>query len=181
MINVSDLPDEVLRQIQEVFEAEPRVRDMRVRQQMLQRDGRFAEALALAKRLEMLYNRCVSQYMQEMEDEAEKVDLKDIPMQKEDREGITKLLLVCFMCSDIIETSILDMNDILHRYDKDLNIELFNDIKQLMSMSKAKLKYLQKNGDYMKGMVWADKCDDMYAMIKNKATAIMKKTQANGI
>jgi hypothetical protein len=82
------------------------------------------------------------------------------------------------MCSDIIETSVMDMNDILHRYDKDLNIELFNDIRQLMSMSKAKLKYLQENGDYMKGLAWADKCDDMFEMMKSKAGAIMKKTKS---
>lgn len=119
--------------------------------------------------------------MHETEEELEHIDLKNVGLSDTDMESVMRLVLVCFMCADIIETSVLDMNDILHRYDKTMNIELFNDIRQLMAMSKAKLKYLQENGDYMKGMVWADKCDDMYKMIKNKATAIMKKVKGNAI
>lgn len=177
-MNVSDLPQEVLARIREEFEANPTVQDMRMQQQMCVMQGRLSEALALAKKLEMLYNRCVSQYMRETEEELEHIDLKNAGLSDTDMESVMRLVLVCFMCADIIETSVLDMNDILHRYDKDLNIELFNDIRQLMSMSKAKLKYLQENGDYMKGLVWGDKCDDMYEMMKSKAKAIMKKTKS---
>lgn len=174
-MNVSDLPKEVLARIREEFEANEEVHDMRVQQQMYVMQGRLSEALGLAKKLEMLYTRCVAQYMRETEEELEHIDLKDVGLSDADMESVMRLVLVCFMCSDIIETSVMDMNDILHRYDKDLNIELFNDIRQLMSMSKAKLKYLQENGDYMKGLAWADKCDDMFEMMKNKAKAIMRK------
>lgn len=176
-MNVSDLPQEVLARIREEFEANEEVHDMRMQQQMCVMQGRLSDALSLAKKLELLYNRCVAQYMRETEEELERIDLKDVGLTDKDMESVMRLVLVCFMCSDIIETSVMDMNDILHRYDKDLNIELFNDIRQLMSMSKAKLKYLQENGDYMKGLVWADKCDDMYDMMKSKAGSIMKKTK----
>jgi hypothetical protein len=177
-MNVSDLPQEVLARIREEFEANPTVQDMRMQQQMCVMQGRLSDALGLAKKLELLYNRCVAQYMRETEDELERIDLKDVGLSDTDMENVMRLVLVCFMCADIIETSVLDMNDILHRYDKKMNIELFNDIRQLMAMSKAKLKYLQKNGDYMKGLVWADKCDDMYEMMKSKAKAIMKKSKS---
>lgn len=178
-MEVKDLPKEVLARIREEFEANPQVHDMRVQQQMYVMQGRLSDALGLAKKLETLYNRCVSQYMRETEDELEHIDLKNVGLSDVDMESVMRLVLVCFMCSDIIETSVLDMNDILHRYDKTMNIELFNDIRQLMAMSKAKLKYLQENGDYMKGLVWADKCDDMYDMMQSKAKAIMKKTKSD--
>ena len=177
-MNVSDLPQELLARIREELEANPTVHDMRVQQQMCVMQGRLSEALSLAKKLEMLYNRCVSAYMQETKEELERIDLKKAGLSDKDLESVMRLVLVCFMCADIIETSVMDINDILHRYDKTMNIELFNDIRQLMSMSKAKLKYLQENGDYMKGLVWGDRCDDMYEMMKNKAGAIMKKTKS---
>lgn len=177
-MKVSDLPQEVLARIREEFEANEEVHDMRMQQQMCVMQGRLSDALGLAKKLELLFNRCVSQYMRETEDELEHIDLKDVGLSDTDMESVMRLVLVCFMCADIIETSVLDMNDILHRYDKTMNIELFNDIRQLMAMSKAKLKYLQENGDYMKGLVWTDKCDDMYEMMKSKAKAIMKKTKS---
>ena len=85
------------------------------------------------------------------------------------------LLLVCFMCADIIETSVMDMDDILHRYDKSMYIEMFNDIRDVMSLSKDKLRYLQENTGYMRDLVWADKCDNMYGLMKSKARSIMRK------
>ena len=177
MTKISELPQELLDKIKAMFDAEPRVRELRVQQQMLMRTGKYHDALDIAKYIETLYNECVYNYIEESENQVEKIDVASINMPLSEKEDLMKHLLVCFMCADIIETSVLDMNDILHRYDKKMNIELFNDIRQLMAMSKAKLKYLQKNGDYMKGLVWADKCDDMYEMMKSKAKAIMKKSK----
>ena len=178
VMKVSDLPKEVLASIREAFEANPTVHELRVRQQTCVMQGRLAEARALAMELDLWYDKCVRKYMDETKSELERIELKDVGLSDIDMEGVMRLVLVCFMCADIIETSVLDMNDILHRYDKGLNIELFNDMRQLMGMSKAKLKYLQENGDYMKGLVWADKCDDMYEMMKSKAKAIMKKAKS---
>lgn len=86
-----------------------------------------------------------------------------------------KLLLVCFMCADIIKSSIQDMDSILYRHDKTLKMEMFNDIRQLMEMSEAKLQYLQKNSGYLRDLVWGEKCDNMYEVIKSKAASIMRK------
>jgi hypothetical protein len=54
-------------------------------------------------------------------------------------------------------------------------MEMFNDIRQVMQMSKEKLKYLQENSGYMKDLVWGEKCDNMYEMMLSKAGAIMRK------
>jgi hypothetical protein len=67
------------------------------------------------------------------------------------------------------------MDDILHRYDNNMYMEMFDDIKQVMSMSKEKLKYLQENSGYLKDLVWGEKCDNMYLLMRNKAKSIMNK------
>ena len=55
------------------------------------------------------------------------------------------------------------------------NLRTLNDIRQVMEMSKEKLKYLQENSGYMKDLVWGEKCDNMYEMMLSKAGAIMRK------
>ena len=47
--------------------------------------------------------------------------------------------------------------------------------KKLKDLAKAKLEYLKKNGDYMQDVVWADKCDNMYELITNKAKSMVRK------
>jgi hypothetical protein len=83
------------------------------------------------------------------------------------------------MCADIIKSSIQDMDSILHKYDKNMFMEMFNDIRQVMDMSEQKLRYLQQNSGYLKDLVWGERCDDMYDMILSKAGAIMRKMKSD--
>jgi hypothetical protein len=179
MTKISELPKELLDKIKAGFEAEPRVRQMRVQQQMLMRTGKHMEALDLAKQIDVLFNQVVYEYIAENERQVEKVDISKIDMPLKDKEEMMKLLLVCFMCADIIKSSVQDMDSILHRYDKNMYMEMFDDIKQVMSMSEEKLSYLQKNSGYLKDLIWGEKCDDMYEMIKSKAGAIMRKRKSD--
>ena len=175
MLQVKDVPKELLDKIKERFEADPRVRELRVQQQMYIRQGKYKAALALAQDIEILYNKCVYEYLEEADKQVEQIDVSDMDMPIEDKEQMMQLLLVCFMCADMLETSIIDMDDVLHRYDKDMHMEMFNDLRDVLRMSKEKLKFLQENSGYMKDLVWADNCDNLYEMAKNKAGAIMRK------
>ena len=175
MNSVSDIPQELMSKIRESFEAEPKVRELRVQQQMLMRTGKYADALALAQQVDLLFNRVVYEYLENAENEVEKIDIATMEMPIKDKEELMKRLLVCFMCADIIESSVIDMDDILHRYDKNTYMEMFNDIRQVMSMAKEKLRYMQQNSGYMKDLVWGEKCDNMYEMMLSKAGSIMRK------
>ena len=174
-MNVNDLPQGLLSKIREQFYATPKVRQMEVTRQMYIRNNNLTAALAMAQDIESLYNKCVFEYMEENRQKVEQVELASADIPVEDKEELMRRMLVCFMCADMIESSVIKMNDILHKYDKDMCIEMFDDIRSMMKMSEEKLKYLQENSGYMKDLVWADNCDNMYEMMLNKAGAIMRK------
>ena len=175
MTKISELPKELLDKIKAAFEAEPRVQQLRVQQQMMLRTGKYDSALVLAKQIDALFNRVVFEYLDKTENEVQKVEIATLDMPIKDKDELMKRLLVCFMCSDIIESSVIDMDDILHRYDRNTYMEMFDDIRQVMSMAKAKLRYMQQHSGYMKDLVWGEKCDNMYAMMLSKAGSIMRK------
>ena len=179
MNSVSDIPRELMSKIRESFESEPKVRELRVQQQMLMRTGKYDAALDVAKYIETLYNECVYNYIEESENQVEKIDVASMNLPLSEKEDLMKHLLVCFMCSDIIKSSVQDMDSILHRHDKNMYMEMFNDIKQVMSMSEQKLQYLQHNSDYLKDLVWGEKCDNMYDLMLSKAGAIMRKRKSD--
>lgn len=179
MSSVSDIPQELMSKIRESFEAEPKVRELRVQQQMLMRTGKYADALALAQQVDLLFNRVVFEYLENARNEVEQVDIATMEMPIEDKEDLMRHLLVCFMCADIIKSSIQDMDTILHRYDGTMYMEMFNDMRQVMDMAEQKLSYLQQNSGYLKDLVWGERCDDMYDMILSKAGAIMRKMKSD--
>ena len=174
-MDVKDLPKELLDRLRSTFDADPKVCEMRVHQQMLMRGGRYKEALEIAQGIELLFSRVVFEYLDSAKDEVEQVDVASLEMPVEDKENLMKHLLACFMCADIIKSAIQDMDSILHKYDKNMYMEMFNDIRQVMDMSEEKLHYLQENSGYLKDLVWGERCDDMYDMILSKAGAIMRK------
>ena len=175
MNSVNDIPQELMSKLRQSFEAEPKVRELRVRQQMLLRSGNYREALEVAQGIDSLFNRVVFEYLEDAKEEVEQVEIAKTDMPLEDKEDLMRHLLVCFMCADIIKSSVLDMDSILHRYDKNMYMEMFNDIRQVMEMSEQKLSYLQKNSGYLKDLVWGEKCDNMYDMMLSKAGSIMRK------
>ena len=175
MNSVNDIPQELMSKLRQSFDADVKVRELRVHQQMLLRSGNYREALEVAQGIDLLFNRVVHEYLEDAKDEVEQVDVASLDMPLEDKESLMRHLLVCFMCADIIKSSVLDMDSILHRYDKNMYMEMFNDIRQVMEMSEQKLSYLQKNSGYLKDLVWGEKCDNMYDMMLSKAGSIMRK------
>lgn len=179
MIDIKEVPQDVLDEIKERFESEPRVRQLRIRQQSLMRNMQYEESLELAKEIERLQDRVIYEYLEESKEQVERVEIAKMGMSDKDRESLMQMFLVCFMCADVIETAVMNIDDLLHKYDKDLCAEMFNDIRDVMKMSKKKLSFLKQNSGYMKDLIWAERCDDLYDMAKSKAGVIMRKANKN--
>ena len=160
---MSSIPSDMMNAIRQRFEANPDVRLLRTAVSEARRRGDFMKALKVSQEIENLWTICLDAYMSKAEKEVGMLDSEcsDIPV--EDKDEMMEKMLVVFMCCDIIESSVIDANDALHRTHKGTDL------------ARQKLKYLQDNGDYMKDQVWADKCDDMYSMMCNKARSIMRK------
>ena len=172
---MSSIPSDMMNAIRQRFEANPDVRLLRTAVSEARRRGDFMKALKVSQEIENLWTICLDAYMSKAEKEVGILDSEcsDIPV--EDKDEMMEKMLVVFMCCDIIESSVIDANDALHRTHKGTDITAFADLQQTLDLARQKLKYLQDNGDYMKDQVWADKCDDMYSMMCNKARSIMRK------
>lgn len=174
-MNVRDIPQEMMDKIRLRFEGVPDVRLLRTKQQLAQREGRFADALKIAEQIEGLFSICVQRYMDKADKEVMTLDSEVDEIPRKDKDEMIVKLMVLFMACDIIESAVIDLNDILHRSRPGIDITTFDDLKQVSEMAKDKLRYLQEKGDYMKDLIWAEKCDNMYDMMQSKAKSIIRK------
>ena len=174
-MNVNDIPRELYSEIQLRFESDKNVRLLRTAQQQAQRTGDFRKALKIAQDIDNLWTICLDDYLQQAEKEVGTIDTESSDIPRKDKDEMMEKIMVLFMCCDIIESSTIDLNDILHRSHPDVDITTFNDLKQALTMAREKLKYLQETGDYMQDLVWAEKCDNMYDLMQSKAKSIIRK------
>jgi hypothetical protein len=174
-MNVNEIPKDLLDKIRMSFDTNKDVMLLRTAQQEAQRVGNFQKAIHIAQQLEGLWVICLDNYKRKMEEDGKRFNLTASDIPDKDKDELFNRVMVLFMCCDIIESASNDMNDILKRTNKDASITTFEDLRQTLSLAKEKLKYLKDTGDYMKDLVWADNCDNMYDMMKSKAASIIRK------
>lgn len=174
-MNVNEIPKDLLDKIRLGFDANKDVVLLRTAQQEAQRVGNYYKALHIAQQIDSLWTICIDNYMRKMEAQGKQISLKASDLPEKDKDELFNRVMVLFMCCDVIESATVDMNDILRRTEKDASITTFEDLRQILSLAKEKLKYLQDTGDYMQDLVWADNCDNMYLLMCNKAKSIINK------
>lgn len=177
-MEAKDIPAELMSQIRNKFEADPKVKGLRTQQYLLQQKKEFDAALALGKVIEVLFGTVVQAYLDEVNAECEEIDFKDLDIPNEDKEEISILNVTLFIAIDIVESCLIDINDVLHRTDKTLNYEMHDDLKELSEKIQAKMKYWSENSQYLNDKEWGVRVDDMYQMMKNKAKAIIRKRKS---
>ena len=174
-MNVNDIPASLYKEIQLRFEANNDVRLLRTAQQNAQVTGDYMKAMRIAQNIENLWTICLDNYIKSAEREVGVIDTETSDIPAKDKDEMMEKIMVLFMCCDIIESSLVDLNDVLHRTNPNTDITTFTDLKQTLVLAREKLKYLQETGDYMKDLVWAEKCDNMYELMSSKARSIMRK------
>lgn len=178
-INIKDIPDSLLSLIKRRFDNDARVQNLRIRQDLCLRNGQLQAAMQIAEEIEVLYAEVVRIYLEEADKKQVSFDTDTMNLPQADKDRMLELLMVLFMCCDIIECSVVDVNDVLHRTKKDLKITTFDDINNSMKMAEEKLKYLSKNSEYMNDNTWSDHCNNMYKLMQNKAKSIIRKYKEN--
>lgn len=174
-LKMSDIPSESVQLAREQFESNPLVRQMRCQQQLALSKGNYMGAMAIGQKLEGIFSKVLVDLMRDAESTVTKVELNTDDFPADKRKEMVEIIVTLFMACDIIETAVMDFNDIIHERDKTLEFDAFNEILELKDKAKAKLKYFSTHSKFMKGMYWADRCDDMYRMLRNKAGSIIRR------
>lgn len=174
-INEKDIPQELLDTIKSAFEADPKIRELRIKQEMCVRQRQFKAAFAIDAEINDLFSKVVRTYLEETEQEYHIIDLKAADLPENDRKELVEIVLTLFLAADIIDTAAMDFNDILHRTDNTMDMVQFNDIRKLAKEAKGKLEWFSMHSPYMKDIDFGNKSDNMYGLLRNKARSFLNK------
>lgn len=180
-INPADIPAEIESELRKRFEADPKVRALRMEEFRMRQSGNFAGALVQARKIEIIFCQVAAQYIMEAEKDMEQVSLNLANLPDADVHYVLANIMTAFMAIDILDTCIMNSNDCLHRTDKELQLDMFDELRHTAKLAKDKLAFLNKNTTYLEHSHWGDIVDNMYDMMFNKAKQIMRKTdEADG-
>lgn len=175
-LGIKDVPQAELDRIRDMVEADPRVRQLRVKQNLLQRQGDIHAAMSIGRQINDMFYAVVADVMAETDRECQTVDLAAAKIPKATACKLNEIIVTLQLAIDIVDTCIMDFNDTLHSSDGTLTLESFDDIKELGLKIRAKMDYFSKKSKVFRLLSFADKSDNMYGLLRNKARSLVNKT-----
>ncbi len=171
-----ELSDDIKQILRNKFDNDFRIRSLNAQAQRHLQAGHYAEAMKIRQQIETLYDKVIVAYCQEAESQVEEMSLDQAKVPMEDQKRINQLMVTLYMAVDIMDSCLLDINDTLHRTDKNLNYEKIRDLQELAHLCKEQMTVFSKQADYTKFPEWGDITDNMYEMMQRKAKSIIRKT-----
>lgn len=179
-LNINDIPDKLKSVIRERFESDPRVRLERVKAQELCNRGNLAEALMINKKMEDLFCQVALSYMEEAEKDTERIELNLANLPPEDVHCVLVNIMTVFIVADIMDQAVFSANQCLRKNDKELSLEMFDELNQTAKLAQNKMAYLCKTTNYLEHGDWDNIVDNLYKMVSNKAKSIMRNAEKHG-
>ena len=176
-LKIQEMPEYTIKALKEAFERRIEVRMLRNKSFALKQKGLYQQALTIEREIENLYQQCLATYMQDLEDELSDYNDKKEQIPYNDIKEIIHLIVTANMAIDILDSCIRNSNDCLQKTDKNLQLDMFDELRHTAKLAKDKLAFLEETTTYLEHSHWGEIVDNMYDMMFNKAKQIMRKTE----
>ena len=171
------LTDGLKEQCRTQFELHPEIRQLTEKADRLMHQGHFREAMQAKQQKEALFSRVVAEYEKQVGSQVSEVKLSAVGLPQKDIDEIERIMVTLFMAIDIMDSCLIDINDIIRRKDPCLSFEKIDDLHEMANMCREQLSQFYAKQDYRKYEHWGYITDDMYDLMQNKAKAIIRKTR----
>lgn len=162
------------------FEEREDIIGLRIKERGSFQSGNYLLSANLSCKIKSLWEEYFAEYLKNVEKDVRQMTFEKAGVPESDMPLINELLVTMFMAAEIIDGAVVDLNDVLHRTDRELSFEMYDDFRGFSKSIKEKLDFFNKNTSYNKDLFWIDKCEDMYALIRNKARSIIRKRSSDG-
>lgn len=174
MIDVKDIPPEMKDAILRELPNSTKYRDAMLSRDNCIRNKDFLSALKYGKIMKSIEEIALKQFAERLE--YEQMSMKDI-MQKmtaEDSEITNRKLFSIMFLSDIIETCTIEINERIHKVDKETSIPSLMQIQELGKQLGRLCRQAVGNGEL--SILFADYADDVTTLIDNKVKSMLRKS-----
>jgi len=177
--DINNASAEQLMKFHEQFYLGKEVKRLLEKRERFSRQRDYASLLMVNQEIERRRMAAYVQFVKDMEQSGYEVDIRSLGLSHDDMDKLFVHYITVFIACDLIESAVMDMNDVVRRHDKKLSVERFNDLLKLLRNVKKKLSTFDKDSGYLGPNIWAERCDDMYEMIQSKARKIYLKNKGH--
>ena len=142
----------------------------------LYKQFRFAESANIQKKMKEIEQRAIDAYKKEFEGELKLVSELVQDMSQEDRDNMNYYGNMLIMMCDVIETTIVEMNQLLKKYHPSYSITTFDKVNELAQEAHARVSMLSVyNEDEFYTNHYGDTADKLFKLCYNQVKSFISK------
>lgn len=168
---------ELLVKFLEKFGQDRDVKKLLEKKDLYTRQRKYASLMMVNQEIEKKKALAYAMYVKDIEENGYEVDIKSTGLPQDVLDKMHILYITVFIACDIIESAVLDMNDLVKKHDTKLSVDKFYDLLKLSKNVSDKVYKFQKDSGYQATNIWRERVDDMYQMMQSKAKKIYNKNK----
>lgn len=102
------------------------------------------------------------------------VDFKE-SMSDDDQEILSINSNMIILLADMLETSVMEINEVFRRNNPAWKVEMFDNLKKLSRECADQIKWMSNNTDDYYQLTFADAADNITEMVRNKVKSLLRK------
>ena len=173
MIDFAGIPSYLVRDIQAEINRNPTVIKWREAQRKYQASGKYLEAIKIARMLDEVEEKVKEGMLMRSTTMGKLYD----GMAPEDVERINVACNSIILMSDLIETQVMEMNEVVKKYHPEYKVEMYDRFIQVGKEAKEQLAFMSKWSNNLYQIKFGDVADNMMDMVKSKVRKLLRQSK----
>lgn len=177
-LNINDIPQDVREQILSVLRNTEDYRKLVKKQSHELMIGNPIKAMELGYKIAKCEQATLEKYLEQCESEIKSFEELCKAMPEEDVHSLNVCSVALIMLSDLIETFIIESNQILKRTHPNFTLEMFDKLNELGKEARKHVSMIDQCAkDEFYTNTYGDTADKLYEMILNKSKSFLRKQE----
>lgn len=173
---ISDIPQDVRTKILETLSTHPEYKKLVTLRNQALMEGRPIKAMELRSSMASLEDAVYEEYLKQWNGEIREMEELCQSMTEEDLDMMNAYGNAVIMLADVLESLVMDTNQLLKKYHPDFRLEAFDKLNQLAKEAGNHVRMLDRySDDRFYTNTYCDTSDKLYDMIIKKSKSFINK------
>lgn len=175
-LTVEQLPKSIQDKLSETIELNPAIKSLRLKLEKCRQKMDYVGMARCQHQMQQLRHYVEEEYMKQNAVYRKRVvDFKK-NMSEEDQEILSINSNMVILLADMLETSVMNINEVFHRNNPEWRVEMFDNLKRLSRECADQIKWMSKETDEYYQNTFADVADNITLMVRNKVKSLLRRT-----
>ncbi len=174
-LTIEQLPKSIQDKLADTIELNPVIKSLRAKLENARKKRDYVTMARMQHNIMELKRHIESEYLKQNLEMKKRVAEFKSNMSDDDQEILSIHSNMIIMLADMLESCVMEVNEVFERNNPAWRIEMFDRLKQLGRECADQIKWMSQETDEYYQLTFADVADDITEMVKNKVKSLLRK------